>query len=52
MYIPNKSTKYGIKLVFANDVHSKYLLAGIPYPGSREHNHRMNKVLTIISTRS
>lgn len=33
MYIPNKPAKYGIKLVLAHDVHSKYLLAGIPYLG-------------------
>ncbi|GLD70151.1 piggyBac transposable element-derived protein 4-like protein [Lates japonicus] len=33
MYIPNKPAKYGIKLVLANDAHSKYLLAGIPYLG-------------------
>ncbi|CAL9691157.1 unnamed protein product [Knipowitschia caucasica] len=33
MYIPNKPAKYGIKLVLANDSHSKYLLAGIPYLG-------------------
>ncbi|XP_062870546.1 piggyBac transposable element-derived protein 4-like [Trichomycterus rosablanca] len=35
MYIPNKPAKYGIKLVLANDVHSKYLLAGIPYLGKQ-----------------
>lgn len=31
----NKPAKYGIKLVLANDVHSKYLLAGIPYLGKQ-----------------
>lgn len=36
MYIPNKPAKYGVKLVLANDVHSKYLLAGIPYLGIPE----------------
>ncbi|GLD46315.1 piggyBac transposable element-derived protein 4-like protein [Lates japonicus] len=35
MYIPNKPAKYGIKLVLANDVHSKYLLEGIPYLGKQ-----------------
>lgn len=35
MYIPNKPVKYGIKIVMANDVKSKYMLAGIPYLGKQ-----------------
>src|SRR5215469_8524374 len=35
MYIPNKPAKYGIKLVFANDNRSKYLLRAIPYLGKK-----------------
>jgi len=35
MHIPNKPAKYGTKLVLANDVHSKYLLAGMPYLGKQ-----------------
>ncbi|XP_045489690.1 piggyBac transposable element-derived protein 4-like [Pieris rapae] len=33
MYIPNKPNKYGIKLVMAADVHSKYVINAIPYLG-------------------
>lgn len=33
MYIANKPEKYGLKLVFMCDAHSKYLLTGIPYVG-------------------
>ena len=31
MYIPNKPTKYGLELVMACDVQSKYTLNAIPY---------------------
>ncbi|XP_049880307.1 uncharacterized protein LOC126376804 [Pectinophora gossypiella] len=33
MYIPNKPNKYGIKLVMAADVNSKYIVNAIPYLG-------------------
>ena len=33
MYIPNKPVKYGLKLVMAYDVQSKYMLNVIPYLG-------------------
>lgn len=33
MYIPNKPNKYGIKLVMAADVNSKYVMNAIPYLG-------------------
>ncbi|XP_046960296.1 piggyBac transposable element-derived protein 4-like [Vanessa cardui] len=33
MYIPNKPNKYGIKLVMAADVNSKYIINCIPYLG-------------------
>uniref|UniRef100_A0A6A7FSW8 Transposase n=1 Tax=Hirondellea gigas TaxID=1518452 RepID=A0A6A7FSW8_9CRUS len=33
MYIPNKSAKYGIKLMMACDVDSKYMLCATPYLG-------------------
>ena len=33
MYIPNKPAKYGLKLVMACDVESKYMLNAIPYLG-------------------
>lgn len=33
MYIPNKPNKYGIKLVMAADVNSKYVIDAIPYLG-------------------
>lgn len=35
MYIPNKSEKYGIKIIMVNDVKSKYMLSGIPYLGKQ-----------------
>ena len=38
MYIPSKPAKYGLKLVFANDNKSKYLLRGIPYVGKKGTN--------------
>ncbi|XP_052745784.1 piggyBac transposable element-derived protein 4-like [Bicyclus anynana] len=33
IYIPNKPNKYGIKLVMAADVNSKYVINAIPYLG-------------------
>lgn len=38
MYIPNKPEKYGLKLVFMCDSHSKYLVTGIPYIGKETYN--------------
>lgn len=49
MYIPNKPAKYGIKLVLANDVRSKYLVGGIPYLGKETrpgHGQNLGHILT------
>lgn len=35
IYIPNKPAKYGITIIMANDVKTKYLLAEIPYLGKK-----------------
>ena len=40
MYIPNKPAKYGIKIVMANDVKSKFMLSGIPYLGKQGNRPR------------
>ncbi|XP_046681546.1 uncharacterized protein LOC124368317 [Homalodisca vitripennis] len=35
MYIPNKPSKYGIKIVMACDTTTKYMINGIPYVGKK-----------------
>ena len=40
MYIPNKPNKYGIKLVMAADVNSKYVVNVIPYLGKGTDTQR------------
>nr|XP_022906001.1 uncharacterized protein LOC111417842 [Onthophagus taurus] len=41
MYIPNKPSKYGIKIVFICDVSSKYMFDAMPYLGKSTNTNGM-----------